>query len=57
MRDYISLIHAALTNVHASFLNIFRVFPIDTRPYHRERHYMRGPGPKWHEKHGNGAVR
>jgi hypothetical protein len=21
------------------------------RPYRPERHYMRGPGPKWHEKH------
>ena len=20
--------------------------------YHPELHYMRGPGPKWHEKHG-----
>jgi hypothetical protein len=20
-------------------------------PYHPELHYMRGPGPKWHEKH------
>ena len=20
-------------------------------PYHPERHYMRGPGPKWHAKH------
>jgi hypothetical protein len=20
--------------------------------YHPEQHYMRGPGPKWHEKHG-----
>jgi hypothetical protein len=20
-------------------------------PYHPERHYMRGPGPRWHEKH------
>jgi hypothetical protein len=19
--------------------------------YHPERHYMRGPGPKWHERH------
>jgi len=19
--------------------------------YHPERHYMRGPGPRWHEKH------
>ena len=21
------------------------------RPYRPERHYMRGPGPKWHAKH------
>ena len=20
--------------------------------YHPERHYMRGPGPKWRERHG-----
>lgn len=20
--------------------------------YHPERHYMRGPGPRWHAKHG-----
>jgi hypothetical protein len=22
------------------------------RPYRPERHYMRGPGPAWHAKHG-----
>jgi hypothetical protein len=22
-------------------------------PYRPELHYMRGPGPKWHEKHDN----
>ena len=22
-----------------------------TSAYHPERYYMRGPGPKWHEKH------
>jgi hypothetical protein len=21
-------------------------------PYRPERHYMRGPGPRWHERHG-----
>ena len=26
-------------------------------PYRPERHYMRGPGPKWREKHGELAVR
>jgi hypothetical protein len=24
-------------------------------PYRPELHYMRGPGPKWHEKHGAAA--
>jgi hypothetical protein len=24
-------------------------------PYRPERHYMRGPGPKWHEKHAYAA--
>ena len=25
-------------------------------PYRPERHYMRGPGPKWHAKHGMQAT-
>jgi hypothetical protein len=25
-------------------------------PYHPERHYMRGPGPKWREKHPDLAA-
>jgi hypothetical protein len=25
-------------------------------PYHPERHYMRGPGPKWHAKHDGAAA-
>jgi hypothetical protein len=24
--------------------------------YRPERHYMRGPGPKWHARHGSGNV-
>ena len=24
--------------------------------YHPERHYMRGPGPKWRAKHGRMAI-
>jgi hypothetical protein len=31
----------------AIFLNPFR----DVRKYRPEQHYMRGPGPKWREKH------
>ena len=26
-------------------------FVIDTRTYQPEKYYMRGPGPKWREKH------
>jgi hypothetical protein len=26
-------------------------------PYRPELHYMRGPGPKWREKHTRGAGR
>jgi hypothetical protein len=25
-------------------------------PYCPERHYMRGPGPKWHARHRTGAA-
>ena len=25
-------------------------------PYRPELHYMRGPGPKWREKHGRGSA-
>jgi hypothetical protein len=33
-----------------SALIIFMFGP--AKAYHPERHYMRGPGPKWREKHG-----
>ena len=28
-----------------------RLIDIAWNPYRPEFHYMRGPGPKWHEKH------
>ena len=33
-----------------------RVFKGLFDPYRPELHYMRGPGPKWREKHGNQAA-
>lgn len=34
----------------------FRTWAKDmSDPYRPERHYMRGPGPKWHAKHGRAA--
>lgn len=29
-----------------------RLLRVLSDPYRPERHYMRGPGPKWHAKHG-----
>jgi hypothetical protein len=29
---------------------------IDVRTYQPEKYYMRGPGPKWREKHARGHV-
>jgi hypothetical protein len=29
---------------------------IDVRTYRPEKYYMRGPGPKWREKHARGRV-
>jgi hypothetical protein len=31
--------------------------PTPLRSYRPERHYMRGPGPKWHAKHGAGTLK
>ena len=35
----------------ASFAEMLSPFGDLFNPYHPERHYMRGPGPKWHAKH------
>jgi hypothetical protein len=31
----------------------YRLIGIARNPYRPERHYMRGPGPKWHAKQQN----
>lgn len=42
-----------LPRPQAGFIASFRAFAHDLfDDYHPERHYMRGPGPKWREKHG-----
>ncbi len=39
-------------SLHVMFADIWRSFCDGLGGYHPERHYMRGPGPKWREKHG-----
>jgi len=37
--------------------DLWRVLTADMfKTYQPEKHYMRGPGPKWHERHARGEV-
>jgi len=37
--------------------DLWRTVTIDLfGTYHPERHYMRGPGPKWRAKHARAAI-
>jgi hypothetical protein len=39
-------------SLRAAVADLWRVVSGDLfDTYHPERHYMRGPGPKWHAKH------
>jgi hypothetical protein len=44
-------------NLHSVLVGLWRTLSKDiVDTYHPERHYMRGPGPKWHAKHGRVPV-
>jgi hypothetical protein len=46
----LSLTAQRLRQVFAHALALLAIVP--TNAYRPEAHYMRGPGPKWREKHG-----
>jgi hypothetical protein len=48
----VSVIAAALVSQLRQFIGALSPLG-DVRKYHPELHYMRGPGPKWHEKHSS----
>jgi hypothetical protein len=53
MRHRLAALTTTARIVWLSLLELLRtLFFIDTRSYQPERHYMRGPGPKWRAKHG-----
>ena len=53
MRERQSRRAAVAIRACIGMLKSFRtLFTIDVRPYRPEKFYMRGPGPKWHDKHG-----
>lgn len=47
----LTFIASLLSSGAAGVLSIFANSLRDVRKYRPERHYMRGPGPKWREKH------
>jgi hypothetical protein len=56
----IAIVHRHAAPRHAAPMGVVRDLRRSWRalvtylldPYRPERHYMRGPGPKWREKHG-----
>ena len=46
--DLVSILRSAVNSL-VTFLGPSWDWPV--RKYHPEQHYMRGPGPKWREKH------
>jgi hypothetical protein len=52
-----SVMTSAAERVWTSLLNSLRkLITIEVRTYHPEKYYMRGPGPKWREKHTRGRI-
>jgi hypothetical protein len=47
-------VQLSLVNELAGIFRAFREGILDR--YHPELHYMRGPGPKWREKHATNAA-
>jgi len=43
------------TGLTGDFAELMRALRTLVDPYRPEEHYMRGPGPKWHAKHEEGA--
>jgi len=52
-----SVLASAAVEAWTSLVNSLRMLiAIDARTYQPEKYYMRGPGPKWREKHALGRV-
>ena len=52
-----SVLTSAAERVWRSLLSSLRILiTIDVRTYQPEKYYMRGPGPKWREKHARGRI-
>jgi hypothetical protein len=45
-----------LDTIAAACADFILAFKTLFDPYRPERHYMRGPGPKWHAKHSAASA-
>jgi len=53
----ISVLATAAVQARRSLVNFLRTqIAVDVRTYRPEKYYMRGPGPKWREKHVRGHL-
>jgi hypothetical protein len=53
-----SVLSAAAVGAWTSFVNSLRThLAVHVRTYRPEKYYMRGPGPKWREKHAQVSTR
>ena len=52
MRNVRSMASGGRFALLVDFADVARTFKSLFDPYRPELHYMRGPGPKWHAKHG-----
>ena len=51
-----SALASAAAGAWTSLMNALRaLITVDARTYRPEQYYMRGPGPKWREKHHDGS--
>lgn len=48
---------AAASAVSSLIKSLFSLLVLDARAYRPEKYYMRGPGPKWREKHSHQGAR
>jgi hypothetical protein len=57
MQQRIAMLASAATKACLALLNSSReMIAIDVRSYAPEKYYMRGPGPKWREKHAHDGM-
>ena len=53
----VTVLAIAAVRARASLVNFLRTqIAVDVRIYRPEKYYMRGPGPKWREKHALGPM-